>query len=412
MEIVKRVSRHITNKDDIEYVISLDDSNITQSVVMELFGEFNGVRKFNPYDTIEIPKDSYGPDGDKNIESFITTIGTWIFNRFFIEPELFNVFHYIDEEVTQDTYNNINKYISYALMEDMIDLDNYKIYTNKCQYWQQFSSILAPAYSDKMLCCSSAISKKRDELLKTDKYKDLVASGDEVLAAELEKELLNYALEYLKDDPGMDMYLSGARGSLGNNFKNMFVMRGAIKDPDPLKGYNIVTDNYADGISKDNYALMASALINGPYSRGKKTQEGGYWEKLFIAAYQHIYLDEPGTDCGTKKHITVDLDKSNIQGFMYSYIIESDGSLIELNSQNMDKYINKRVKFRFAALCENEHPCNACAGNSYYKLNIKRIGATAPQVPSIIKNISMQSFHNTVVQIAEMDIEKAFGFKD
>ena len=42
------------------------------------------------------------------------------------------------------------------------------------------------------------------------------------------KELLDFALEYMKGDPSMDMFLSGARGSIGNNFKNMFVMKGVI----------------------------------------------------------------------------------------------------------------------------------------------------------------------------------------
>ena len=69
----------------------------------------------------------------------------------------------------------------------------------------------------------------------------------------------------------------------------------------------------------------------------------------------------------------------------------------------MQKQINNRINFNQESF--NPH-------SDYYKLNIKRIGATAPQVPSIIKNISMKSFHNTVVEIAEMDIEKAFGFKD
>ena len=402
-----RHSKKVTNKEDIDYILSLNYDNITQSVIMELFGEFDGKRKYNPYDIITIPAGTYGKEGNKNLEPFDTTIGCWIFNRFFIEKDFFDLFQYVDQEVTDVIYGKINKSQSYALMEDIISLDALKEYLMKAQFFQQFSTMLCPSYSEKMLCCSAAIDKKKEELINT-KYKDKIEAGDEVAASELEAELIAYAKEYLKGDPGLDMYLSGSRGSFGNNFKNMFIMRGAIKDPDPTKGYKIITDNYADGISKENYSAMASALVDGPYKRGKKTQDGGWWEKLFVAAFQHVVAGEPGSDCGTKRHIIVHLDKSNIDGFMYSNMIEGD-HLVELNSMNRDKYLGKTVKFRFSSMCEAENPCNACLGNTYYKLGIKNIGTTTPMVPSVIKNISMKSFHNTVIGIAEMDVNKAFG---
>lgn len=406
----ERHSKHITNKDDVEFILSLNNDNITQSVIMDMFGEFDSKRRFNPYDTVTIPAGIYGKDGDKNIEPFDTTIGCWIFNRFFIEKDFFDLFHYVDEEITDGVYGKINKSQSYALMEDTIELDNLKEYLTKTQFFQQFSTMLCPSYSEKMLCCSEAINKKKKELIET-KYKEKIEAGNEVAAAELEAELIAYAKEYLKGDPGLDMYLSGARGSFGNNFKNMFIMRGAIKDPDPDKGYKVITDNYADGISKENYSAMAAAMVDGPYKRGKKTQEGGWWEKLFAAAFQHVVADEPGTDCGTKRHIVVTLDKNNIDGFMYSNMIE-DGQLVELNSMNRDKYLGKTVKFRFSSMCENEKICNACLGNSYHKLGIKNIGTTTPMVPSVIKNINMKSFHNTVVGISEMDVRRAFSLDE
>jgi hypothetical protein len=93
---------------------------------------------------------------------------------------------------------------------------------------------------------------------------------------------------------------------------------------------------------------------------------------------------------------------------MYSYI--SEGSrLIELTSQNKDKYIGKTVKFRYSSLCENEHICNKCAGNLYYRLGIKNVGSTMPQIGSTLKNIAMKAFHDSVPVLTEMDPMKAFG---
>ena len=75
----------------------------------------------------------------------------------------------------------------------------------------------------------------------------------------------------------MDMFNSGVGGSFENNYKNMFIMRGTARDPDPDKGYNIITSNYIDGISADEYQQLANTLAEGPYNRSKKTETGGYW---------------------------------------------------------------------------------------------------------------------------------------
>lgn len=97
---------------------------------------------------------------------------------------------------------------------------------------------------------------------------------------------------------------------------------------------------------------------------------------------------------------------------MYSYIVEGS-KLIELTSENRNKYLNKEVKFRFSALCEAKdgYFCNKCVGNLFYRLGISNVGNVTPQIPSKIKNLLMKKFHDSVINFSEMDIEKAFGFK-
>jgi hypothetical protein len=104
-----------------------------------------------------------------------------------------------------------------------------------------------------MITCTKAIGKKKEELLK--KYKKEIEAGDPVITEKIEKELLEFAKEYIGDDPSMDTILSGAGGDFNNKFKNMFVMKGAIADPDPnaKQKYRIVTGNYIDGIPAEEY---------------------------------------------------------------------------------------------------------------------------------------------------------------
>ena len=278
--------------------------------------------------------------------------------------------------------------------------------TQKCM---PYISILAPNYTNKMLECSVVIARKKEELYK--KYKDQIDKGDEVAANKMEKELLDFAVEYMGDDPSMDMFISGARGNIGNNFKNMFVMKGVIKDPDPnaKQKYNVALSNYIDGIKSEEYSLFANSLAAGPYSRAKKTEYGGYLEKLFLRAFQHITLDPPGSDCGTKRYLEIVLTEDNLNLWMYSYIIEGS-KLVELNSENKSKYIGKKVKVRFSGLCESKTGiCNKCMGNLYYRLDKKEnVGTSLTQVPSTLKNISMKAFHDSTQSLYEMNLEDVF----
>ena len=92
--------------------------------------------------------------------------------------------------------------------------------------------------------------------------------------------------------------------------------------------------------------------------------------------------------------------------------MKEGNKLVELTSENMNQYIGKTVQFRFASLCEAENGvCNACAGNIFYRLGVKNIGAAAPQIASKLKNVAMKAFHDSQVRMVEMDPMEAFGLK-
>ena len=395
---------------DIDYVLSLKENDITESVILDMFGDFGKGPKFNPYDPLTVPIGTYGRKGKQNKEPIHTTVGLWIFNRVFIENELLDEVGYINYTLTKKKFRALENTLSYALLEDRITLDVLKNFINKSQKFMSYVSIISPSDTLKLVLCADPIEKKKKELYKT-KYKDKIDKGDPIAAEAMSNELLDYAREYLKDDECMDMYNSGARAAFDNDFKNMYVMKGAVKDPDPDKGYNIIMSNYVNGISKEEYVDFAKSLPAGPYFRANKTKDGGWWEKLFLPAYLDVVLDEPGTDCGTKRTITMTITEDNISSVMYNYIVEGS-KFVELTSKNKDKYIGKTVKMRFSSLCENEKICNRCAGNLFYRIGIRNVGTTVPQIASILKNICMKNFHDSVVRTSEMDPMKAFCIDD
>lgn len=414
MSIQKRVSKEIKEPQEVERIIALKEKDITMSLIMELFGDFGKFQRYNPYDIITVRVGTYGgqlPNGQPKFNSkpFTTTLGRLIFNKYFIEcePELLDMIGYVNDNVGKKVYGKLYDQLGYAVLEDRISIETYKRFCVKTQKFMPYVSILAPNHSDNMLTITKHINKKKAELIA--KNQEAFDNGDVKVVDQVSKELLEYARELMKDDPAMDMFLSGAGGSFENNFKNMFIMRGSVQDPDPRKSYNIITSNYIDGVSKEEYSKLANTLAAGPYSRSKKTELGGYWEKLFLTALQHIVLEEPGSDCGTKRHITMKVTDKNIGMIMYCYVIEDNGSLVEITSQNKNKFIGKTVKLRFSSMCESKNGiCNKCAGNLFYRLGIRNVGASTPQIPSKLKVLSMKLFHDDQLNFTEMDPMKAF----
>jgi len=402
-----RTSNHITSKEDINFLLSIDEDTACRlSFIMECFGKFGNKSRFNPYDLITIPEGAYGPDDKrKNKQPFVTTVGIWIFNKAFIEQDLFDLLHYINEPVTKKIAGKINKKLSYAVLEDKITLDTLKKYILKTQKFQPYCNILSPSVTENMLRIPSKLRKKKQELFK--KYgKEL--DNNPVVSEKIEGELLKEAETLLKNDPSMDSIDSGAKISFGNNFKNVFVMRGASKESDPTKPkYAIIKSNYLDGVSAEDYVEFANSLTIGPYSRAKKTEVGGAWEKMFVKSLEHVHVLPEGSNCHTKRTITVTLTKDNISEWMYSYIVEGN-KLVEITSDNMDSLVGKTVKLRFSGLCESKDGiCNVCAGHLFNLLGLNEVGVASYILPSKIKVRSMKAFHDATIKT--IDIVKDYG---
>ena len=127
-----------------------------------------------------------------------------------------------------------------------------------------------------------------------------------------------------------------------------------------------------------------------------------------MAAFQHIVLLEPGSDCGTDRHITMRVTDKNISDIMYSYVIEGN-KLTEITSENKDRFIGKTIKLRYSSMCKaKDGICNKCAGNLFYRLGIMNVGAATPQIASKLKLLSMKLFHDDQLVYSEMDPMRAF----
>lgn len=400
-----RKSKDINNPKDVEYLVNITSEEAAKkSTIMKLFANFGDGPKFNTYDTITIPSNKYGKN-KKNKNSFKTTIGLWIFNKGCIE-DVSDIVGYINKPINKKVYNDINKQLSYARLEDRITVQQLKNFIMQSQIYMSCTSALAPSHTMRMLLITTEIEKKKKQLEK--KYADAIKNKDLKGIDDMEKELLDFAKEYMGDDPSMDMYDSGARSSWGNNFKNMYVMKGAVRLTDG--SYDVVTSSYISGINKEEFSKTNDSMVGGPYARAVNTQNGGYLEKQFVSAFQHLVILPEGSDCGTKRSIEITLNKDNIELYMYCFVVEKSGRLVELTSDVVDNYLGKTVKLRYSSMCQSKKGiCEKCAGTMFRRIGIVNIGVATSQIASTMKNASMKQFHDSTLIFSKFDAEKAFN---
>lgn len=406
--MAKRHAKNITNPSDVKEILSLTSEEASKKeTIMKYFGDFGDGPRFNPYDTITIPKGYYGSKR-KNKNAFVTTIGLWIFNKSFIEDKS-EFLGYINKPVDNDTYSYINTTMSYALLEDKMAVQQLKDFIMQTQIVMSCTSAICPSHTMDMLLLTNKAEVKKKQLEK--EHAEGLANKDLKEMKAVEDGLIAWAKDELKDSESVDMYNSGARSSWKNNFKNMYLVKGPIKQTDG--SYNYVSSSYISGMDPKDYANVNDAAVAGPYSRSRKTQTGGYLEKKFTNATQHIKVGKPGSDCGSTHYVTITLNNKNISQWMYCFVINNNGSLTEITTDNKDKFIGKTVKFRFSSLCQSKNGviCEKCAGTLYNRIGIENIGLGAMVYASSLKNAAMKSFHDSTLDLVSINPDEVFSLK-
>ena len=403
---VLEVSRADIEKDLVQFILHIEEKDVSSSLIYNLFGDFGDGPICNPYDVIYIPKGLYGPDEKtKNKNVFTTTVGLWIYNRWCFEHELHHVIGYYNKTIKKKNFKSINQTLAYALLEDKIAVDELKHYLEKTQKIMPFEIILSPNLDADLLNITEKLNKKAKKLFAENK--EALDNGDVVVSERIINELLDYAKEELKDVPSIDNYDAGTGASWGN-FKSFFISKGMMWD-EATGEFKMVKSNFLDGITAEDYATTAASLTAGVYSRSKKTAVGGYYSKLLTSAYQHIKIGPKGSDCGSTHYVTTTLTPDNINLWMYSFMIEGN-KLVELTSDNLDKYLGKTVKFRFSSMCKSkDYICNACGGNLFHRIGVTNIGISESQVAERLKNAMLKAFHDSEIKTSELDISKAFN---
>lgn len=390
-----------------EKYLNMSPGEITRSFLADIFadtvnnsaGKNNvGKRKslHNTWDRMTVPA-NYFYDGHDKID---TTVGRFFANKFVLEGSgTIAQIGYINDVLNKDSLSDLDNAIGNLYMENNINKNNFNSYLDHRDtmgYW--LNGMLAHTISQRMLKPLPEIEKKKAELCK--KYEKELASGDLDVMTQISDELVAYAKEILKDDPGMDLYTSGDL-DFGNNYRNNAILKGAVQNQ--ITGeFDFISSSFMGGIEIKDVPAHANSILAAQYPASIATKDAGYMGKKLLALLQMMEVDEPGTDCGTKNLIPIKVTKRNKKDLVYTYI-EDGGQLQMLTSDNVGSYVGKTVKMRSPMSCKNDKICSKCAGELFYLLSATHAGLFSIQISHAALNLGLKAKHNSSIELYTLD---------
>lgn len=359
-------------------------------------GENNSTKRKshrNTWDTMKIPA-NYFYEGQPETE---TTIGRFIFNKFVLfSSGVIQHIGVVNIVVNKGALGDIDNKVGQLYMEDFIDRKKFNSYVDHRDtlgYW--LNGMLAHTISARMLRPLDEIEKKKAELCK--QYEKELADGNIDIMTKISDDLVAYAKEILKGDPGMDLYDSGDL-DFKNNYKNNSILKGAVINK--LTGeFDFIDTSFMGGIKIKDIPAHANSILASQYPASIATADAGYKGKKLVALLQMMEVDEPGTDCGTKNLIPIKVTKNNKNDLVYTLIDGGDGQLVELTPANINSYIGKTVMTRSPMSCTTQKICSKCAGNLFYLLGAKHAGLFGTQISHSDLNLGLKAKHNSLVEL-------------
>ena len=388
----------------VQQLIDKPSKEYTFDFLVDLFayrknGKAIQERRFSPSDIVHLQ-----PNQFHNKEKIKTTVGRLVWNKIMIDridPALWKYFEYQNEVFTKSKFNQFESEMTLLLREDKIDTATFRSYLDHRDWLGlQLHSIVTVSFTEKTVKTPKEVIQLRDELFK--KYEKELAEGDILTANKIEKELVQKMIECLGDDPGVDLYKSGARGDFNNHMKNLFIMRGGVMNPATGK-YEIMKTAFNEGLRKEDFTAASNSVTQGAYPKAVGTADSGYLAKQLMAGMQTEVIDDDDTDCGTETTLEITITKRNEKELQRRYIRVGNNRVF-LDTNTIQKYIGKKVNLYSPMCCsrtKNGKICGKCGGRQESKF----VGLDSNKIGTILTNLNMKKFHDSTLRFNQLDVD-------
>lgn len=386
--------------DAVKKLIEKPAKEYTFDFLVELFAyRRNGKdvmpRKYAPNDIVVLEPNQY-----HNKERVKTTIGRLVWNKIMVERVgVWNHFQYFNKVMTKKNYMSYEAAMTLLLREDQIDTGIFRTYLDHRDWLGlQLHAVITASFTEKTVKTPENVKKLREELFK--KYEKELANGDVLVANKIEQELIQAMVNEIKDDPGFDLYASGARGDIANHMKNLFLMRGGVMNPNTGK-YEIMKTSFNDGLRKEDFTAASNSVVQGAYPKAVGTADSGYLAKQLMAGMQTEVLADEGTDCGTETTLDFVFEESDINDFQQRYI-NDNGHTVLLTSKNSKNYVGNKIRLYSPMCCKGVQGgkiCAKCGG----KQDSKFIGLDSNKIATTLTNLNMKKFHDSTLRFSKIN---------
>lgn len=392
-----------TPKQEKLFTILGDVDDPTAKMMSDLFG-----RKKDKEPEYRI--DDYiviGPEQSKFVKpNTVTTIGIYIFNKFIIEP--MEIFGYINKTLSTKTWEKIEDALAEALTAYDLTPEQAAMFIDRGQYLLggPLSQLVSPSVSQEIMRLPPKAAALRKKLIAENK--EALDANDPTVSSKIEKEVVSLAMEEMHKEGavGTELFDSGAIDPY-NNYRTMFVMKGAIKDNtgESPTGFKVITSNYDKGITKEDMPKIADSLVTSSYMSGIATADSGTLTKKYNVIGQQIRIGEPGSDCGTKRTRKAIINDR----YLYRYIVEN-GKLVLLDHNNIDKYIGKTCDLRTPIYCKYDRNggheyCSKCVGERPHRVGNVNIGITFMIMSGSTMNAALKTKHDVTVHYQTVGVK-------
>lgn len=261
--------------EDKEYFLSLKPEDITFTLLTDWFGDLANIEdkprssertlsKFRPTDEMTLSNKEYHLV--KSDTPINTTLGRFIFNKILVEKLGFEtIFDYQNKVFLAGVYGKFDAAVATALKDDKISVYQMIRYIDTRDWLGlQLHGIITTSFTPGVLKVPASVKKLKKELISENK--EALANGDAGVMQDIEDKLIKKIKEELKDDIGMDLYVSGARGSVNNHLKNIMLTRGAVKNSVTNK-YDIIENSLMDGLEKKDIGTHSNMIVAGAYPK-------------------------------------------------------------------------------------------------------------------------------------------------
>lgn len=392
----KEKPKHIPNDHPfMKYMETLKDGHLNVKTLYEYFSSFD--KKVKPQlsviDTCTITRCG------KKID---TTIGRYIFNKVVYEKLWDNkYFPYYNEVMFKDVVSDSFRLISQLCIEGKAKSDAvYRAVDLSTELGLRLGTVFNAGLTITMGLPDAKFDDFRNKKLEKIKQQ-VIETGDFSLLEKAEKEIIDFAKDYYKDDDMMEIFASKVKVKFNNEFKNLNICMGALPSLDGKPTF--VFNSLTEGIDNEYLPELFNTGALGAVSRGLFTAKGGAMYKDIINSLQSS-MGVRG-DCGSTQGI--EIQTGNKFDILNRYAIVG-GKSVKITLDNVDKFLNKKIVVRTPSKCKMKggHFCSHCVGDGPFDILGKDkipLGILTAEVATGILNLFMKATHSLGAEMFVID---------